>query len=326
MATGSPILGKLKGSIGDITTQSNGSKQVTRRRVREVANPQTDAQTLNRIVTGTVGAAYSRLKDICDHSFQGFLSKNDNMQKFLRVNQNAFRAELVAQGASLSAGNFLAIGKTGLIANRYIISQGTLPSITTDFDNQQNAERPLLPFPNSAQNPITYQAICDYFNLRRGDQLTFCWIENAEYPSVAEEEALWGLNSFFFYSRIILDPIDPITKERAPMSTQFLDGDGQVNFPSSRNSGVKILITPASNRALTFFPDQNAEWGVRVCLAFGIIVSRQVSSTWLRSFCRLAIPLSCQGIPTMAQAIEYSYPDVAELLDPSKFLNASPKN
>lgn len=326
MATGSLILGKLKGSIGDVTAQSRGDKQVSRRRVREVANPKTDAQTLNRVIIGTVGAAYARMLEICDHSFQGLTSKSANMQEFLRVNQNALRSNLVSGGSSLAIGNFLAISQVGLVPNQYIVSKGTLPIIPTSFTSTSGGEFPLWMIPVRTSNAPTYQDICDWFSLKRGDQLTFVWIEGDEFPNTSSPEALFGQNNLFQYSRIILDPMDANTGAQAPMTTPLFGESGEVSLPSKRNSGTPIRITAQGQTSLTFFPEFNNFWDNRVCLAFGIIVSRYNGNTWQRSFCRLSMPLACLNIPTMQQAIEASYPDSSDLLDPTKFLNASPKN
>lgn len=326
MATGSVVLGKLKGSIGDITTQSRGAKQVTRRRVREVSNPQTNAQTLNRIITATVGAAYARIKEICDHSFQGCTSKSENQQMFLKQNQNMLRTKLTTGNAGLNAGNFMAIGKSGLVPNPYIISKGSLPGISYQVTESSGEQVARIYGPVGTAGSITYADLCSWYNLKRGDQLTFVWICGAEWPSVAYDEELWGENNLFYYTRILLDPVDPTTGEKAPMTTNFFGADEKVNFPNPRNEGQDILVRTVGPTSWCIVPVNDPEWEERHLMAFAVIVSRYEGGSWQRSNARLSLSNHVMGIPTMQQAIDASYPQTDELLDPSKFLNASPKN
>lgn len=326
MATGSVVLGKLKGSIGDITTQSRGAKQVTRRRVREVSNPQTNAQTLNRIVTGTVGAAYARMKEICDHSFQGCTSKSENQQMFLKQNQNMLRTKLTTGSAGLNAAAFMAIGKSGLVPNNYIISKGSLPSIATQVLENQGVQKAFIFGPVGMSSNISYADLCSWYNLKRGDQLTFVWITGAEYPTTADDETMWGEGNLFYYSRVLLDPEDPTTHEPAPMTTEFFGDNGLINYPNHRNEGADIRVDASSSNGWEMWPANDHEWAQRYLLAFAVIVSRYEGGSWQRSNTRLSVSNHVMSIPTMQQAIDASYPQTDELLDPSKFLNASPKN
>ena len=64
----------LKGSTGKLagTTLYKGANGETiQREVVSPSNPKTQAQNIQRIVMSTVGAAYSVMKAICDHSFEG---------------------------------------------------------------------------------------------------------------------------------------------------------------------------------------------------------------------------------------------------------------
>ena len=71
MAKGNMLLGQAVGSLGDITFSRVNGKQVIKSKPSVVKNPQTEAQLIQRILMNTVIQAYSKMSEICDHSFEG---------------------------------------------------------------------------------------------------------------------------------------------------------------------------------------------------------------------------------------------------------------
>lgn len=58
---------------------------------RRVKNPKTNAQTVQRILMKVVVMAYVMLKDICNHSFEGFTNGLQCMNKFKKLNLKYLR-------------------------------------------------------------------------------------------------------------------------------------------------------------------------------------------------------------------------------------------
>ena len=86
MAQSKSFFGLRTGSTKTLTFQVLNGKQITKDRVYNVKNPQTLAQMQQRAIMATVVTAYSSMKEICDHSFQGFEVGSKTMGEFLKTN------------------------------------------------------------------------------------------------------------------------------------------------------------------------------------------------------------------------------------------------
>lgn len=322
MAKGNPFIGKTSGSVGDIVTYGRGKDQIVRRRAREVKNPRTAAQTLNRVIASTVGQAYSRMNEIVDHSFQGYSTKAENMQRFFKVNQQAIRKMLANSPDPLSAGSFQAVGQKGLVRFPFVLAEGSMPVVpvvlsATAGENQN----PIIPIGFTGEQAPTYQDVCDALNLRRGDQITLCFVQGYASNTPEDSDEFWGQAVAFRYARIILDPVDD-PSEVAPMTTPFFGVNGKIDSPNPRNVTDAIAAVSIDNGRLAFTLT-NVGGLSTSCQAFGVIASRKENSTWLRSYSVLTVRSEFAATPTLAQAINASYPDTTGLTDPTKFLNAA---
>jgi hypothetical protein len=136
-----------------------------------------------------------------------------------------------------------------------------------------------------------------------------------------DPDEFWGKTVAFRYARIILDPVDD-PSEVAPMTTPFFGVNGKVNFPNPRNVTDAISAISIDEGRLAFALT-NVGLLSHKCLAFAAIASRKEGSTWLRSNSVLEVFADFKRTPTLAQAINASYPDTTGLTDPTKFLNAA---
>ena len=273
MAKGNMLLGMARGSVGDVTFSRTNGQQIARARQRVVKNPKTDAQLIQRVILLTVAQAYSHMQAIVDHSFEGVTEGQKSMSYFESVNAKSLRKALsraVEAGISLNdVFAFTRLGSNALAANAYVISKGSLPRVAPNVSSN-NAEMVI-----GAAN--TYQAICDYHGLQRGDQLTFCTIETVE-----DEQG--KLSVEFRYNRVILDPTNPDGSE-ASMDSAFITGTETmaINLPSPRNQGdfATLNLALSSNQYLMEFkliPRQ--QW---MCAAAIIVSRRDSNGNWLRS-------------------------------------------
>lgn len=257
-----------KGKLAGASMQKGANGDTIIREVVTPKNPQTEAQMLQRIIVATVGQAYSKMKDIVDHSFEGITAGALTMQKFQAYNLNVLRQHLateVEQGYDLgSIYAFSPLGTKAFSPNAYIISQGSLPEVPVVVN-----EAGLTTAKIAGLAANTYQAVIDAFGLRRGDQLTFVTVQGGG-PN----------NTEFHFARIILDPTDA-QGNPAPLSSAFIGASNAVNLPSKRNEGTFATLTYADGNVTFGFSAQNLT-------AAGIIVSRKNGDNWLRSNCQLA--------------------------------------
>lgn len=122
MAKGNPILGTASKSIGDIVMYRREGTQVTRVRVRKIANPKTDAQCLQRAFMSACVKFYQPLANVLDRSWQG-KSRAKSYSAFLKANAPKVRA----------AGYYLPKG-TGFFPLPLQVSEGTIQPVS--YENQ----------------------------------------------------------------------------------------------------------------------------------------------------------------------------------------------
>ena len=71
MAKGIHVFGQVRGKLGGMVMYRANGEQISRAKAASVKNPKTTGQMIQRMLFGTVAAAYARMKSITDHSFEG---------------------------------------------------------------------------------------------------------------------------------------------------------------------------------------------------------------------------------------------------------------
>ena len=288
----------LKGSTGKLagTTLYKGANGETiQREIVSPSNPKTLAQNIQRVVMSTVGAAYSVMKVICDHSFEGTKKGQATMSLFMSENIQKCRAaieEMQSQGvAFLNMYSFVPVGmKRAFAPNQYLVAMGSLPRVTTAWI--EDAESHII-YPTIAAlaSKTTYGDIISALGLKRGDQLTFCTIREGATIQDAK----------FQFCRVILDPTDPESFLPLPLDTAFLDENGKVNKPSVRNEGSFNYLVNA--QGLRFWYEDAATTEEDAVAAF-VIVSRKEGDTWKRSTTYMSYPGETAGAYSMQQCLD----------------------
>lgn len=286
MAKGNLFLGLARGSVGDVTFYRRNAQQISRVRVRKVKNPQSNAQMWQRAINHTAVEAYSVLKSICDHSYQGVAYGSPSYSKFLSLNMDMLRSE--ASGTlQESSGQraYCPFGFKGITAMPYIIAQGSVMAADATFSAQTGEDTfeavSLGDLPNVQVLNFTYAMMADMLHAQQGDQITILRVPN---PALAgfEDEPL-GRN--LMVARVILDPAEGDFN-----TTPFLDaapsGSGAgvgfiVNSPNIRNEGRFVFSTGGATGNELFasvneFENDN--------VGFAFVTSRQSEDgSWLRS-------------------------------------------
>lgn len=310
MSKGNMLLGHARGKVGDIVFSRVNGQQVTRARAAVVKNPKTEKQVIQRILLNTIIQAYSRMAEICDHSFEGVQVGSKSMAKFMRENINALRTK-VSNYASES-GTFegmYAFAPQGLnvfTPNEYVIAKGQLPEVQLASISAANGAAIAMAYEDAIP---TYAEIIASLGLQRGDQLTF----------VGQELYTDGRAAFKF-ARVILDPRET-DGSQAELTEPFLVA-GAVNKPSPRNEGTDITFSSQANKLIF-------DLGERSMFGAAVIVSREKSDgTWLRSNTTLAldptIPYATVGAFDLQEAIDYSYAGGFDL-ESERYLNNATK-
>lgn len=128
MAKYNLFLGTAKGKVGDVVMYRLYGEQCSRARVREISNPKTEAQQIQRSIAATVTQAYSALKTVCNHSWENVAYKGRSMNYFNKLNMKKVRSQY-AQYAESGDYNGICITAPSVstyIPNEYIISKGSL--------------------------------------------------------------------------------------------------------------------------------------------------------------------------------------------------------
>lgn len=130
MAKGNLFLGIAARSVGDVVMYRREGSQVSRVRVRKVANPRTDAQSLQRAAFSPVAKFFSPLAVVLERAWEG-VSKSKSYSEFLKKNIKKARTN----GWLLPKG-------TGFFPLPYQLTKGTLPQMSYTDDGGLNINLP----------------------------------------------------------------------------------------------------------------------------------------------------------------------------------------
>ena len=289
------------GRFGNKTFYQRRGKTIARIRTKP-KNPRSDGQTRQRVLMKAICKTYGELKEICNHSFEGYITAVECYDKFKKVNYKFLRERAVTlEETGQGLGQFYQFAP--LKSYKWtpyaaIIAQGHLPEITVGIDAAGNAAYVNSPGP-------TYADFVSAWDLQRGDQLTFV--------TVQKREGKYDVG----LARIVLDP-----RKRdgsgAPMSTEIVNSEGE--FPhSNRENELNFSCFEFDSDHFNFALGRGG-----IVVAAGIIVSRMDDSDeWFHSNCQLVLNEAGFGadLCSLEKAVEKSYA-VAEIdIESELYLN-----
>lgn len=251
MAKSKGFFGLRSGSTKNFTFSELNGTQITKERVYKVKNPRTMSQMRQRMLMATIGAAYSYLKVIADHSFEGKTVGQQNMSEFMRLNLNKFRDASKNDTASYAFNSY----KDKLInPMRYILSKGSLPELAFAVNAQNQIEMQF-----NVETIATAKDVYDAMGIQEGDLVTFVWVNG--------QASL--LKNVFSYTperlnivRLYADKVGAITNPHDAFTFDANHSDLDINV--TFGSGVLKLTSTEAN--------------------FGaVILSRKTGNVWLRS-------------------------------------------
>lgn len=303
MARFNPWLGTQVGSVGDLVSYRRNGKQVQRVRVRNIANPRTEAQAKNRAVLATMGAAYSYMQGIVDHSFQNKISKSENMQEFQKLNQGIARALDNAPAFDAQKFNYNFKGESVLRPNPYAIARGTLPSVHVVAPSEGNLADGFVVYDFDSLfadiTNVTYNDVCAKLGVELGSQLTFCIISDDTFTGEPTAQNMPKSYGNFHYARVILSPDDGDGTKKA-----FKTNGSQIEFDNanSKNRGSVAFASTNNNEFIVA--------GQHYPLAAGVIISNY-NGRWLRSDTDMVVAADFVYSNGMAEVFN-SYMNAAE--------------
>lgn len=291
MAKDNLFLGYARGKVGSVVFYRAKGEQITRSLNAAPSNPQTALQLLQRVCFKSSSVAYSLFQAITDHSFEGIVAGTPSQSRFAQRNIALMRAQLAdvinsgdeEEILTSAESNFATKEDTLPPFRPYVMSEGHAPDVSPVIVSTTVGEASLA-LPGDWSGTPTYDDVINTLGLQRGDQLTFLFL------SVDDTTDSHAFNGFHF-ARVILEPANGV------FTTPFISGEG-INSPNARNQGLlspsvqavgddQYLCFSAFTSDRTIISDTAGL--ANTMAAVGVIVSRQVGSTWQRSNCKLLL-------------------------------------
>lgn len=224
MATGNLFLGTARKSVGDVTMMRRNGQQVSRVRVRKIANPRSEAQSIQRMVFAAVSRFYSPLAGCLEQSWQG-LSKSASYSAYLKENLKFAREQ-----------HFAAARDGGFVPMPVKVSKGTMTAARYEY----NSELPgfVLPGVDSDGAVITIGVLSrwfkDNYGLQDGDQVTFIW-SLYQIGDVANYTAE--------YARMFIDPSSTDAFKLGSLNTDEYSGGWSFTGPLDNLVGFCVIFS-----------------------------------------------------------------------------------
>ena len=287
MAQSSNYFGLRRGSTKSHTFSVVDGKQITKDRVEGPKNPRTLPQMTQRCLVATVGTAYSAMKGICDHSFEGKSAGMQCMRAFMSTNLKQIQ---ISKEYDNGLFGFNKYHQPGLVPGCYIIADGSLPVALADaeVDSVNVADKKVS---LNLASGITIADIAEAMGCKNyGDMCTVAIM----YPKA---DGSYGFGAVRFTYKSGASVLESFS--------QAVIGDIAAATPSFTAHVLKLEVRMAYNLAAEATADNTY---------LTAITSRKVNGSWLRSFAQFDVE---EATPTFAAAIA-TYPVGQE-----RFLNGS---
>lgn len=284
---------KLKGKVGPVSYRNTAGGNVVYQRAASVKNPRSYAQQYQRMIFATASAAYSSMKAICDHSFEGVSSGSKTQQAFMRENLRYLRDR-----ADAALGNFNIKGNPTMVANALTIAKGSLSSLPVDktlvHHEEKNFSVLIAPSLHVTSDELSVTQLIDAFPfIQPGDQLTFVQLGAVEGADESFISDLAQKHTKFEYARLVL-PLDANLKFVS--NKKFQGAEGSENLDAI-SVGIGIGEADGSNTGLAWSFD-SINYPEAELMASAIIVSRKVNGVWERSTTMLTIHSATDEFPS----------------------------
>lgn len=323
----------LRGSVGNVTFRKHDKKNVASQKVSNAKKSSTPGQIYQRAIGNTTMQAYSCLKSICDHSFEGTQYGALSMSHFLHINNLLLR----------NLGNKARFLRKGLGAKvapvPFIVAEGSLPPIDVveDSSAEGNASTWYLADLQSDTlenwKKITPRDFMGRLRLDVGDQLSLvACLDKIGSTSYPDAETWDGSLMRISLTRYVFDeesydkpmfiaPTDSSEEYSLVVNPAVLDKKRSVL------GAAKLVISSGS--ADLHCEINTFQFNDETCMSVAAIASRKSSSKWLRSNAQLHVDKGALLLHAyMYNDIESSYvlsedERILNYENPMKKINAS---
>ena len=297
MAKDNLFLGMARGKVGDVVFSRLNGVQVSRARNRAPKNPQSPLQLSQRVIMKTASLAYSFVQNIANHSFEGYAEGTPSQSRFIKNAVAQMRGQVadVLQSGSdedileCEEYNFSNAQEVFPVLRPYQLSEGTLNDLTLSQDAAHPSHMLLTghgtPWTDERQRTMSYQDMCDFLGVDKGDQITICLLGYTG-GSYLDSPCF----SRFEVARFILEP------KSGAMSQEFVPNSNYANERDDVPQSWQIYGTVGTTEAetkITIIPDMVniTDTPIEGGLAgFAVIRSKRVGDSWLRSTSYITIP------------------------------------
>lgn len=266
--------GGLSGSVGKVTFRKGiKGETIASQKAEKVRNPNTEDQAYQRMCMNTAMKAYSAMKEICNHSFEGVQYGQKTMSAFIRENlfgiQNGYSgiSQVLNQG-------FTAKGLAGGVAPRpFLISKGSIPPANISA---------------LSGGSVQWKQFKSIMNVKEGDQLTLvAFISPYDFSSTVGYDEAAQIPFKFVYSRYLF-------KDTIADDLVIINGDQEY----INNEALQEVEDPGDLNLVLAKGDQFSAGYYHVVVkylasniyvnGYAAIVSRNVNGVWKRSLANLA--------------------------------------
>lgn len=205
MATGNMLLGLSRKKLGDIVFYRSNGQQRARVRVREIKNPRSAKQAVQRMVLATASKTLAALRGLYNHSFENIPVGSDSLRNAQRLLMQGYRAK----AATAIAGDFEMEGNQAYFAIKGAPFAGcyagmpltrgrlTFNEVTTDGEVLMIEGQD-----GSISSQAEYATLLGAMGLEPGDQLTaVCYAINPD-QVVGEFGSEFNPADIYRYARI----------------------------------------------------------------------------------------------------------------------------
>ena len=289
MAISSGYYGLRKGSTKSHTYSVLDGKQITKDRVEGGKNPRTYAQMVQRCMVATIGSAYSAMRTICDHSFEG---RTAGMQCFREFMSNNLKQIQISREYNNGFFGFNKYQQPGLVPGSYVISDGSLPEALVDASiDSVDASGKKVTMTLALTDGGTVAEVAEAMGCKNfGDMCTVALM----YPKVDGSYGFGAVRFTYISGASVLESF-----------TVAVTGDAVTATPTFTANKLKLTVRMAADFATDVSADRTY---------MTAITSRKVNSNWLRSKAQFNVT---DATPGFAAAIA-TYP-----IGQERFLNGA---
>lgn len=265
------LFGSARKRVGSVVlAKGQNGKTIVRNYQSQVKNPKSDAQCLQRAIFNTCITAYSQLKNIVDHSFEGIAYGSQSQQYFMKRNLQLIRS-MVAAG---SPTNLNIKGNPFITLNPFVISKGSLPYVpVVNIDRTDK----YISFGSEVTDAESWTIgkLRAATGMELGDQITFIALDEQTTGSYVGFDSVKQYRTGVHYARIIINAT--------------ATDDMNISENNSWNSAaVSVETSPFDSIELNNDNNYMAVVFKNVTPSMAaVILSRKSGNTWLRSFAQL---------------------------------------